>query len=87
MTVRPKPLAPPTHQVKVGAPQNLSYNVERCLTMEEILPEPAEAQLAFARARQKSLQGRGDRQARPNLVVGSGSYEIVHLERGSTPRL
>ncbi|OEZ48575.1 hypothetical protein JAB1_31850 [Janthinobacterium sp. MP5059B] len=42
---------PPTHQVKVGAPQNLSYNVARCLAMEEILKEPAKAGLAFASAR------------------------------------
>ena len=49
--------------------------------------EPPEAQVAFASAWQESLQGRGDRQARPDLVVGSGCYEIAHQEPGREPRL
>lgn len=33
--------------------------------------EPIEVQAAFAGAGKESMQGRGDRQARPDLVVGS----------------
>lgn len=38
----PKPLAPPTHQVKVGALPNLCYNAAKCLV------QPAEAQATLA---------------------------------------
>ncbi len=49
--------------------------------------EPAEAEATTASARQKALQGRGDRPARPDLVGGSGCYEIAYQEPGRAPRL
>ena len=40
---------------------------------------------AFAGARQEFLQGRGDRRAKPDLLVGSGSYEIARQVLCKTP--
>ena len=37
---------------------------------------------AFARARQESLQGRGDRQVRLDFVGGSGSYRAPRVWQG-----
>jgi hypothetical protein len=72
----PSPRTPPTHRVKVGSPQNLCYNAAKCLV------QPDKAQATCARARCLLLQERRDRQAKPDLVVGSGSYEIAY--RSST---
>lgn len=47
--------------------------------------EPTEAQAAFATAQQESLQGREARQVSPDLVVGSGRYEIAALVPCRTP--
>lgn len=48
LAAEPKPLAPATHRIKAGAPQNLSYTIARCLIMGDFLPESAEAQAEFA---------------------------------------
>ena len=48
--------------------------------------EPLEAQATIAQARCLPLQGRGDRQASPDLVGGSGSYETTRQAPGRTPR-
>lgn len=52
--------------------------------MGTLVQKRAEAQPALARAGSESLQGRGHRQAGPDLVVGAGSYEVAHQERGRT---
>ena len=52
------------------------------------MQEPTEAQPALAGARKESMQGRGDRQARPDLVVGSvklrdrtsGAWQDAHAQ-------
>lgn len=51
------------------------------------MQESTEAQAAFASARWVSLQGRGVRQASPDLGVGSGCYEIARQVLGRAPGL
>jgi hypothetical protein len=48
---------------------------------------PAKPKQLLLERRRSLCRAGGGRQARPDLVVGTGSYESAHHVPGSTPRL